>query len=293
MTSEIFPQLTTSELDRFASDGYTIIPQLLDDHVHLEPIRHILTKGVDQQAQDWFKQGLVHNLCENESFAKRYGALRQQFPASFSNSWRRMLVSREIYSVWQYTPLLGIIRQFLGNELYASNIWNTRPRAPQQSVQTVDWHQDAQYMQHYDAVRDHAISVWIPLVPVDIQSGCLQLIPKSHKKGIRPEIRVERNNLIGLADTEVKGMETVSCIMQPGDVLLFSELLYHRALENQSDYTRWSLDIRYFDATNEALSAKEAERYRGRGYYCFSAANPQRVESYETWAATYEYDGEF
>ncbi len=67
-----------------------------------------------------------------------YGALRRQFPATVSNSWRRMLVSREIYDVWQYPPLIGIIRQLLGDELYASSIRNGRPRGPDQPVQTID-----------------------------------------------------------------------------------------------------------------------------------------------------------
>jgi hypothetical protein len=81
--------------------------------------------------------------------------------------------------------------------------------------------------------------------------------------------------------------------MQPGDVLLFTELLYHRSLDNLSDYTGWSLDVRYFDATNALLQEKEQERYQGIGYYCYSASNPDRVDAYETWVATYDYDGEF
>ena len=99
-----------------------------------------------------------------EPFEKRYGELRRQFPATLSNSWRRMLVSREIYDVWQYAPLISIIGQLLGDELYASSIWNGRPRAPEQPVQTIDWHQDAHYMQQYDSICDHAISVWLPLM---------------------------------------------------------------------------------------------------------------------------------
>lgn len=108
------------------------------------------------------------------------------------------------------------MRQLFGDKLYASTIWNGRPRASQQRVQTVDWHQDAQYMQEYEPVKDRVVSAWIPLVPVDEHSGCLQVIPGSHTKGLRPEIRVERNNLLGLADDEFTGMEPVSCVMDPG-----------------------------------------------------------------------------
>ena len=74
---------------------------------------------------------------------------------------------------------------------------------------------------------------------------------------------------------------------------MFTELLHHRSVDNLSDNTRWSLDVRFFDATNEALAAKEKERYRGSGYYCHSGSNPSRVDSYDTWAASYDYEGEF
>ena len=148
-------------------------------------------------------------------------------------------------------------------------------------------------MQGYDSLADHAISIWIPFVSVGEKSGCLQVIPGSHRRGIRPEIRVARNNLISLPSEEVEDLEPVSCAMAPGDMLLFTERLFHRSLDNMSDYTRWSLDIHYFNAGNEALSGKERERYTGSGYYCFSASGSQRGGSYEAWALTYESDGEF
>ena len=76
-------------------------------------------------------------------------------------------------------------------------------------------------------------------------------------------------------------------------MLLFNELLHHRSVDNLSDYTRWSLDVRFFDATNEALTAKEKERYRGSGYCWHNKSNTTCVGSYDTWEASYDYDGEF
>ena len=283
--------LSEGQLESFEAEGWLVVQNALKED-HLGPIRQVMSRTVDRQSREWLRQGLIKDACEGEPFETRYGSLRQQLPATFSNSWRRILVSPEIFSVWQYPPLISIMRQLIGDELYASTIWNGRPRAPQQSVQTIDWHQDAQYMQDYDE-KDIAIGVWIPLVPVEEKSGCIQVIPGSHRKGLRPEIRVERNNLLGLADCEVEGMKAVSCPMVPGDVLLFSELLYHRSVENFSDYTRWSLDVRYFSALNKELEMKEKKRYRESGYYCFSSQDFSRVTPYEVWAAAYDYDGEF
>ena len=183
-------QLTAAEVQRYEDDGYLIVRQVLSDR-HLDPIRRVMERTVERQANEWYAQGMIEDRCQGKPFERRYGALRAQLPPTFSK-------------------------------------------------------------------------------------GCMQVIPGSHRNGLRPDIRVQRNNLLGLAESELAGLHPVSCIMKPGDVLLFSELIYHRSVDNVSDRTRWSLDVRYyFDAANTRLSAKETERYRGSGYYCYSGAAPR------------------
>ena len=41
------PQLTKQELRRFETDGYAIVRHLLDDELHLEPIRRAMGQAVD------------------------------------------------------------------------------------------------------------------------------------------------------------------------------------------------------------------------------------------------------
>ena len=68
----------------------------------------------------------------------------------------------------------------------------------------------------------------------------------------------------------------------------FGALTVHRALENQFDYVRWSINIQYCDAANEAAVSKA-----GDGYYCFCATDPSRIESFQHRAAQYYYNSEF
>lgn len=56
------------------------------------------------------------------------------------------------------------------------------------------------------------------------------------------------------------------------------------ALDNQSDYVRWSIDIRVAEPTPQIISKTP------RGYYRFSAADAARVEDYETSLDCYDYD---
>ena len=37
--------------------------------------------------------------------------------------------------------------------------------------------------------------------------------------------------------------------MEPGDVLIMHNLLWHRSLDNASDHVRWSIDLRYYPPT--------------------------------------------
>lgn len=280
--------LTPAQVRFFEDEGYLLLRGALDP-ASLAPIRRVFEAAVDRQAREWFDKGLLQDRAEGLDFAHRYGALRDQIPPTFSNSWRRILVSRPLNEVWQHPVLLGIARSLVGDEVYASPTWNGRPRAPRQPKQTIDWHQDAHYMRDYAEGDGRVVSVWLPLVPVDERSGCLQVAPRSHLRGYRPRVPLTRNGLVGLADAELEGFTPLSCPMAPGDVLLFGELTYHRSLDNVSDYTRWSLDLRYFDAENATLRAKSPPG----GYYCFSAADPSRVEPYEAWEAHYTWEGEF
>lgn len=279
--------LTAEQIAFYEEQGYLLLRGVLPVAA-LEPVKHVFERAVEQQANEWFAAGKIQDKCEGWPFETRYAGLREQFPHHFSNSWKRILMSRELYDLWQTPELLDIVRPLVGDEVYAHGTWNGRPRAPKQPVATIDWHQDAHYYPHYDPADGPLVSVWIPLVPVDEVSGCLQVMPESHKRGALPAVRLPRNNLVGLADEDIEGLTPHSCVMQPGDVLLFGALTAHRALENNADYVRWSVDIRYCGATNPQLLEKA-----GHGYYCFSAAHPARIESFETWAAQYNYEGEF
>ena len=116
---------SADELERYESDGYLVVRQVLSDQ-HLDPIRRVMERTVERQADEWYEQGLIADRCRDEPFERRYGALRAQLPPTFSNSWRRILVSPEIHPVWQYPPLVGLMRRLIGDELYASVIWNGR-----------------------------------------------------------------------------------------------------------------------------------------------------------------------
>lgn len=279
--------LTSQQIAEFADSGTLLLRGLLDP-ASLEPLKQVFATAVDQQAKEWLAAGRIKDAHVDAPFETRYAKLREQFPTQHSNSWRRILISRPMYDLWQHPQLLPVMRDLLGDELLAHGTFNGRPRPPHQKVMTIDWHQDAHYYRDYNHDDGRIISVWMPLVPVKTETGCLQVSPHSRKLGLLTPERVERNGLIGVRDEVVASQEVRTCEMNVGDVLLFDDLTLHRALDNVSDITRWSIDIRFCTAANPSLRAKA-----GRCYTCYSGSDPSAVESYETWSSQFDYDGEF
>lgn len=273
--------LTADQLSQFDKQGYIILRNIVPAQA-LAGVQEVFESVVERLAGTWYDEGLITETYADLPFEKRFAALRAQLPARFPTSWRKAMLSKAVYDLWQLPQLVGPVRSLAGDELYAHGVWNGRPREPHTSVQKVLWHQDAHYYKGWDRQDGTLISVWMPLVPVDAPSGCLQLLEGSQTKGYVDRIRGE-NGLFTVRDEELEGFNLVTAAMQPGDALFFTDLTLHQALTNEADYVRWSIDIRFGSATPEIIGKTP------RGYYCFSAADPSRVESFEQWVARYDY----
>jgi phytanoyl-CoA hydroxylase len=273
--------LTTEERASYQRDGYLVRRGVLSEEV-LESIRGVFAAAVDRLATAWLADGHIQDAATDADFDHRWARLREQLPAKFPTAWRRILASPEVYALWHEPVLVEVAADLFGDELIAHSIWNGRPRdAGAPDTQRIDWHQDAHYYKAWDAADGGLLSVWMPLVPVDAESGCLQIRPGSHAQGLLPQIR-GANGLRTVSDECLQG-EVVTLDMEPGDVLYFSDLTLHRALDNTSDRVRWSIDIRFGENTDQIRDKS------GRGYVCRSA-DPARVEDFATWIARYDYD---
>jgi hypothetical protein len=275
------PALTTEQLADYDRDGAVLLRGTVPLTVIAE-LRGLFEATVDKLATQWHSEGFVSDPCADHPFETRFAALREQLPARFPTSWRKILLSPTVYKLWQLPELLGPIRSLLGDEVYAHGVWNGRPREPNNPIQKVLWHQDAHYYSKWDASDGQLVSVWIPLIPVDEDSACLEVALGSHRKGKFERLR-GANRLFTVADQDLEGYEKKAFRMEPGDALLFSDTTLHQSLDNISDHVRWSIDIRFGQASPEVIAKTP------RGYYC-SSADPSRVESYETWVERYDYD---
>ena len=255
--------------------GVAIVRGALSEDV-LASLGRAFDDGIDRLARQRGLGDLIDDEWRTQSRDERYKRLRGHLKA-VSGSWRKLLVSPEIYAMWQVPALLDLARPVLGDDVYAHPVWNGRPRESF-THQRVHWHQDAHYYKGWDPADGRLLSMWMPLVPVREDTSCLQFVPGSHRRGWIERIRDE-NQQFTVPDEHLDGAEVLTAEMEPGDVVVFTDTTLHQSTDMVGDGIRWSLDIRFSPYTPAFLEKSP------RGYRC--APDP---EPYETWAARYEYE---
>jgi len=112
----------------------------------------------------------------------------------------------QLLQLSRYAPELKTMRLFQRAHALARQILGPSARLdldhgifkPARNSAPTPWHQDEAF---WDGRYDHdGLSVWIPLQPVDKDSGCLQFVPGSHRR------EVIRHQPIG-GDGRVHGLE--------------------------------------------------------------------------------------
>lgn len=271
-------RLTAEQRTFYTEEGYLCLRGALPPDL-LALTKHVLQKWVDETAREWLAAGLIGDLGEQLDFSERLGTLWQAAGRpQYSRSPRRELVGPEMYQILVHAVLLDIAEDLLGTEeLFVHGVFNARPKLPDQAWTDTPWHQDAQY--YRDAEHNHVVSLWYPLQRVTEENSCLQVAPRCQTGILYEGVIDEETGFLGLSREARAGLNGVSIEMDPGDVLCFPQKTPHRALPNQSDRVRWSIDVRY-EATDNASLSGQADGFIGR-----SRKNPTAVVPCEAWLA--------
>ena len=99
----------------------------------------------------------------------------------------------------------------------------------------VSWHQDLTYWGFDD--NEKQVSAWIALSNADETSGCMQMIPGSHKKGLFDHKSTnDKNNVLSRGQTvnNVDIDKAVLCPLQPGEASFHHGLTLHASKPNNS-----------------------------------------------------------
>jgi non-heme Fe2+,alpha-ketoglutarate-dependent halogenase len=140
-------------------------------------------------------------------------------------------------------------------------------------------------------MQDHPrmVAAWIALTTSTSQSGCMRMVPGSHKLGRLPHVsRMHTDNLLDSlqrpVDREVNEAEAVDVMVQSGQVSLHHANIIHSSNPNHSDGWRIGYVIRYITPDVQTRTPfYRAVLARGRdvhGHYkLLKASPPADIES--------------
>ena len=237
------PHLKPSEVASYWDQGYLIQRQALKIP-ELASACTLIMVLVDRYASQLYQEGKISCLFEGEPFERRLVLINQQAELKAS-LWdlARAFDCPELFHLIRHPAILDRLESLLGPEISWTGSYVTRLKLPQNQGTVFPWHQDSQYYgqatQHL-----HVVSLWVPLVEVNEDNGCLYIIPGSHNWSLLKGQREEDNKVHTLEEVEQRGTP-VALPMKQGDILLFSNLTCHASKLNTSSNVRWSVDLRY------------------------------------------------
>ena len=245
--------------------------QLQYQNAALEPLLRTASSASlsPVEIEQFRSKGVVYPLplCSHEDMSSirhyvRSFTLNGECPVpGYSHTKWRHIDDAVIYRLGTHPAILDRVSQILGENilLWQSNLFDKPPGAEE-----IPWHQDRLFLELEGGTN---VSAWIALDDVDINNGCVQVIPGSHRQVIPPAnpaaTRGSSATAFGrMADPgRINNDEAINIELKAGEFMLFDEYLLHRSNTNTSQRQRLGLALRY--TTPEARITHQLD-----GYHC-------------------------
>ncbi len=112
----------------------------------------------------------------------------------------------------------------------------------------ISWHQDATY---WGLSTADVLTVWLALTPSTVESGCLRVVPGTHKEQVPHVDKYDKANMLTRGQeiaVDVREEDVVDVVLQPGQFSMHNVLLFHGSNSNRADHDRIGYAIRYIAA---------------------------------------------
>jgi len=169
--------------------------------------------------------------------------------------------------------ILDVVEQLIGPDILIYNVTYIIKEANTKSH--VSWHQDLTY---WGLDSDDQVSVWLALSDASNSSGCMRMIPGSHRLGRQYHILGEddENNVLfqNQRVADVDESKAVAAELQPGQASFHHGWLLHSSSPNQSAERRIGLNIQYI--------APHVRQTKVRGFTALLARGVDRYRHYDS-----------
>lgn len=203
--------LTEAQVQQFRDDGY------------LSPVKFFEVEEA------------LEYRAKLEAFERDHPELvgKLDFKANLVLDWIDQMARRE--------HVLDIIEDLVGPDILN---WNAtfRTKAPDGKAHAA-WHQDSMYIK----LKPFLVIAWLALSPATKESGCLKVIPGSHKWDLMPhEEGTDGDSILSRAQYISEDFDDSGAIeaeLKPGEACLFDHRIIHASGPNTSDDRRIGLLI--------------------------------------------------
>ena len=238
--------LTAQQVQTYRDEGVLVDENILTEE-DLAPIEAEYSAWLDRKAEELMADGKLTETFRDASFDKRFGLLYAQTPEISKGLDIMFVLGKASFEFLKNPNLLNAVASLLGSEITCSPIQHIRAKPPASDqgsgagFYNVPWHQDAG-VTWQEADDSDIITCWLPLVDATVENGCMEVIPGVWKNGYLAH-HADNGTTIRPEFHPVAASRPVP--VKRGGVIFMHRYTPHRSTPNNSDVTRWSLDLRY------------------------------------------------
>ena len=184
-------------------------------------------------------EGVAANRRRLEEFESRQGK-----PVEGAQRSKSHLLFKWVDDLMRNPKLLDAVEDLIGGDILC---WNTIFWIKESGSQSyVSWHQDLRY---WGLDTNDLVSVWLALSPATLESGCMHVLPGSHKGDLLPHNdEYQQDNLLTRGQeiaVKVDETKTVAMPLEPGEISLHNVRLAHASGPNRSTDRRIGISLHY------------------------------------------------
>jgi len=205
--------------------------------------QHDLAKIKSDYERDGYVSGI--KLLSDQD-AKQHRHRLESAEAEFGNMHYKSKAHTLLTSPLELATMPGtldIVEQMIGPDILIYNVTYIIKEA--NTPAHVSWHQDLTF---WGLSHDDQVSMWLALSPATPESGCMRMIPGSHKDGVYEHKTMDDETNVLLQSQTIEGVDeskSVMCPLKTGEASFHHGWTMHASMPNNSNDRRIGLNIQY------------------------------------------------
>lgn len=239
-------------------------------------IKHFEDNGYIYPVDCFSREQATAFLNQLEGFEKKHGV---ELGKGFN--FKPHLLFKWVDEVARHPKILDAVEDLIGPNirLFHLSVWPKNAHSPAY----IDWHQDATYFGLNPSTQ---ITVWVALSDAPVESGCMEVVPGSHKLGQLHHAEDHKNTILlskgQTVDVPFDKSKTDFMAVRAGQFSMHDTFLVHSSGSNNTDFRRVGLGFSFIptDARCTSSTRVTSALVRGEDKFNYYDDEPRPEEDY-------------